>query len=103
MKEKIKRVLPFLIPAFILGFTLLFPDVAFAEDSPISTAGTEEVDKLTDLLCTCVEAAGDILMLFGVVKYGEGMASDQAKELTTGVTSLVTGVILANIGTVLGI
>lgn len=104
MEQKvIKRCFPFLMLFFVFGITLLFPEFVLAGDLPISEAGTKEVDEIIKILATCVEAVGDLCMLFGVVKYGNGMASDQPKELTTGITSLVTGVILANISTVLGI
>lgn len=83
-------------------FTALVPEIALA-DAPISSAGTQDVDKLAKILVQCVEAVGDIAMLFGVVKYGTAMSSDNPKELTTGITSLVTGAVLANIGIVLGV
>lgn len=96
------RWIPYFVFLCFFSLTILFPEIVYA-DSPISAAGTKDVDKVTKVLASCVEAAGDLSMLFGVVKYGIGMSSDQPKELTTGITSLVTGVILANITTVLGI
>ena len=49
-----------------------------------SAEATKGVNDLNKILYTIIEAAGDILLVLGVWKFGIGITSDQAHELSKG-------------------
>ena len=60
------------------------------------------ITEINDILFSIIEGIGDILMVLGVWRYGIGHTTDQAQELSKGISSLVCGAILANIRSVIG-
>ena len=66
-----------------------------------SEEATEGINDLNNILYIIIESAGDILLILGVWKFGIGITSDQAHELSKGVSFLVVGAVLANLQTVM--
>lgn len=62
---------------------------------------TEGVDDLNEILYTIIEGAGDVLLVLGVWKFGIGITSDQAHELSKGTSFLVAGAVLANLQSIM--
>lgn len=80
----------------------LLPMAALAGSGIISSGGTSKVNEISGILYKCIAGVGDLLEIFGAVKFGLAMTSDNAQKLSDGITALVVGVALANIKTIMG-
>ncbi len=88
-------------PCIYFCILLLRCSVAGAAGIELSSGATEGVDELSTILYGLIQGVGDILLALGVWKFGIGMTSDDAREVSRGVSALVVGAILANIKTLM--
>ena len=69
-----------IIPSFSVGNK---------ESSPLST--------LTNALFTVISAGADVYLVYGGYKWAESFDSDESKEQSKGISTLIAGALLANL------
>ena len=83
----------------------LLPDkgsVDFSEmESELKNSSNDDAPNGTKdiftVLYTIIEGGGTLMLIYGTIKYGIGMTSDEPREYAKGVSFIVSGAILANI------
>lgn len=93
------------IPGFLLIFFFLFFMFIVIQANagpPVNAAGVSKFKSLAkDYLYPAIEAAGTIISLLGVWKFGTAMSQDDAERLSKGVAELATGAVLVNLKNIL--
>ena len=99
-KKYLKTVLQYIITFSICFLFMVVP--AYAEVTIDTSSATSGVKTIQNILYTVLEGIGDILMMFGVWKFGVSYTTDQAGEISRGTAALLGGALLANIKTLMG-
>ena len=76
------------------GTDVDFSDISMKDQGSDAPAGTKDIFTV---LYTIIEGGGTLMLIYGTIKYGIGMTSDEPREYAKGVSYIICGAILANI------